>query len=187
VLAISARTGLGCDAIDALLGPGISAVLLGSSGAGKSTLLNRILGAEVQATGTVWESDSRGRHTTTQRELFTLPDGALLVDTPGIRSLEVFGAEAGVETAFDDILELAAACRFSNCRHNGEPGCAVEAAIERGELAPERLESQRKLERELDHGVRKTDPLAQAAERRRWKAIHKSVGRHMKDKYGEEA
>ena len=187
VVTLSALTRDGLADLDAYLAPGSTAVVLGSSGVGKSTLVNALLGTDRQATAAVRASDSRGRHTTTHRELFTLPGGSLLVDTPGIRSLEVFGAEAGVEDAFDDIVELAAACRFSDCRHNGEPGCAVGAAIASGVLTPERLESQRKLERELEHGVRKGDPVAQAAERRRWKAIHKSVGRHMKAKYGEES
>ena len=186
VVALSALTRDGLAELGPYLAPGTTAVVLGSSGVGKSTLVNALLGEARQSVAEVRASDSRGRHTTTHRELFTLPGGALLVDTPGIRSLEVFGAEAGVDEAFDDIAELATACRFADCRHNGEPGCAVGAAIAAGELAPERLESQRKLERELDHGVRKGDPVAQAAERRRWKAIHKSVGRHMKLKYGDD-
>ena len=99
--------------------------MLGSSGVGKSTLVNALLGEARQATATVREDDSRGRHTTTHRELFELPGGALLIDTPGIRSLEVAGADEGVEAAFDDIVELAATCRFSDCRHDGEPGCAI--------------------------------------------------------------
>ena len=105
--------------------------MLGSSGVGKSTLVNALLGEERQSTGAVRDDDSRGRHTTTHRELFELPGGALLIDTPGIRSLEVAGADEGVEAAFDDIIELAATCRFSDCGHDGEPGCAIEAAARR--------------------------------------------------------
>ena len=113
-----------------------------------------------------------------------LPGGALLIDTPGIRSLEVAGADEGVDTAFDDITELAVGCRFGDCRHDGEPGCAVRGALDDGSLSHDRLQSQRKLERELAFAERKVDPRAQAEERKRWKAIHKSVGKHMDRKYG---
>jgi ribosome biogenesis GTPase / thiamine phosphate phosphatase len=168
------------------LGAGRTAVVLGSSGVGKSTLVNALLGEQRQATGAVRDDDSRGRHTTTHRELFVLPGGGLLVDTPGIRSLEVAGADDGVETVFDDIADLATSCRFSDCSHTTEPGCAVRGAVHDGRLSEDRLASHRKLERELAHTERKGDPRAQAEERKRWKAIHKSVGRHMDRKYGTE-
>jgi ribosome biogenesis GTPase len=160
--------------------------VLGSSGVGKSTLVNALLGEQRQATSAVRSSDSRGRHTTTHRELFALGSGALLIDTPGIRSLEVAGADEGVEEAFDDIIELAATCRFSDCAHEGEPGCAVRAAVADGRLTEARLASHRKLEREAAHAERRGDPRAQAEERKKWKAIHKAVGRHMDTKYGED-
>ncbi len=185
IVILSALTGDGLDALAPFLKPGDTAVVLGSSGVGKSTLLNALLGEERQATAAVREDDSRGRHTTTHRELFDLPGGAMLIDTPGIRSLEIAGADEGVETAFDDIAALATGCRFSDCRHRGEPGCAVDAAIDDGRLTEARLESHRKLERELAHAERKGDPRAEAAERKRWKSIHKSVSRHMQDKYRE--
>ncbi len=143
-----------------------------------------MLGEARQATAAVRESDSRGRHTTTHRELFELPGGALLVDTPGIRALEVLGAEEGVETAFDDVLDIALSCRFSDCRHEGEPGCAVQAALDEGRLSEERLSSHRKLEREMARAAREVDPRARADHRRKWKIIHKSVGEHMERKYG---
>ena len=165
---------------------GTTAVVLGSSGVGKSTLVNALLGVDRQATATVREDDSRGRHTTTHRELFVLPGGALLVDTPGIRALEVAGADHGVDMAFDDIEEIAARCRFSDCRHDSEPGCAVRAALDSGAVSPDRLASHRKLERELAHAERRGDPRAQAAERARWRDIHRRVGRHMDEKYGTE-
>ena len=160
--------------------------MLGSSGVGKSTLVNALLGEERQATADVRGNDSRGRHTTTHRELFGLPGGALLVDTPGIRSLEVAGADEGVEAAFDDIADLAATCRFSDCRHDGEPGCAIRAALDAGTLSPDRLASHQKLERELAHAERKVDYRARAEAARQWRLIHKSVERHMDQKYGRE-
>jgi ribosome biogenesis GTPase len=183
---VSARTGAGLDALRAHLRPGTTAAILGSSGVGKSTLVNALLGEDRQATGAVRDSDSRGRHTTTHRELFELPGGAFLVDTPGIRALEVLGADEGVETAFDDVVEIAATCRFSDCRHEGEPGCAVRAALADGRLTEDRLAGYRKLEREMAHAARDGDPRARAEHRRTWKIISKSVNEHMQRKYGGE-
>jgi ribosome biogenesis GTPase len=185
-LPVSARTGEGLDSLRAHLRPGRTAAILGSSGVGKSTLVNALLGEERQRTGEVREDDSRGRHTTTHRELFQLPGGSLLVDTPGIRALEVIGAEEGVEVAFDDVADFASACRFSDCRHEGEPGCAVRMAIHEGRLSEDRLASARKLERELARVARESDPRARAEHRRRWRVIQKSVGEHMQRKYGGE-
>ncbi len=186
IVALSALTHEHLSDLAGVLLPRTTAVILGSSGVGKSTLVNALLGEDRQATAAVRGSDDRGRHTTTHRELFVLPSGALLIDTPGIRSLEVLGAEAGVDEVFDDIDELANLCRFNDCRHTGEPGCAVQAAIDDGRLSPDRLASQRKLERELAHVARITDPRARAEEQRRWKLIHKSVNQHMSRKYGDD-
>ena len=184
VVVLSALTGAHLADLGPHLRAGTTAVVLGSSGTGKSTLVNALLGEQRQATNAVRTDDSRGRHTTTHRELFVLPGGALLIDTPGIRALEVVGADEGVDTAFDDIAALAAACRFRDCRHRGEPGCAVRAAVSAGSLSEDRLTSHDKLERELAHAERKGDARAAAEERKRWKAISKSVDRHMDRKYG---
>ncbi len=185
-VAVSARTGQGLDALRAHLRRGATAAILGSSGVGKSTLVNALLGEDRQATAEVRDSDSRGRHTTTHRELFELPGGALLVDTPGIRSLEVLGADEGVDAAFDDVVDIAATCRFSDCRHESEPDCAIRAALADGSLTEERLASHRKLERELARAAREGDPRARAEHRRTWTIISKSVNEHMDRKYGAE-
>lgn len=183
---VSARTGAGLDQLRVHLRPGTTAAILGSSGVGKSTLVNALLGEDRQATAAVREGDSRGRHTTTHRELFELPGGALLVDTPGIRALEVLGADEGVDAAFDDVTDIASACRFSDCRHEGEPGCAIRAALADGSLTEDRLASHRKLERELARVAREGDPRARAEHRRTWRIIQKSVDEHMQRKYGGE-
>ncbi len=185
VRAISARTGDGLVALAAdHLAPGRTAVVLGSSGVGKSTLVNALVGHERLRTGAVREDDSRGRHTTTHRELVPLPGGALLIDTPGIRSLGVAGAEDGLAPAFADIADLAQGCRFRDCSHDREPGCAVRGALSEGRLSEDRFAGYRKLEREAAHVARSADPLLRAEERRKWKAIHASVNDHMKHKYG---
>jgi ribosome biogenesis GTPase / thiamine phosphate phosphatase len=185
VRAVSALSGEGLEELAAEhLARGRTAVVLGSSGVGKSTLVNALLGRERLRTGAVREDDSRGRHTTTHRELVRLPGGALLIDTPGIRSLGVAGAADGLGTTFSEVTDLATGCRFRDCRHDGEPGCAVLAALADGTLDPRRLESHRKLEREAAHVARTLDPRLRAAERQRWKAISASVEIVMRHKYG---
>jgi ribosome biogenesis GTPase len=173
VLAVSAATGEGVDELRLLLAGNRTAVLLGPSGSGKSTLVNRLLGRDVQATGAV-RSDGRGRHTTTVRELFVVPGGGLLLDTPGLRVLQLW-EDDGLGGAFSDIDELASRCRFSDCRHDAEPGCAVRTAVAEGELDPRRLESFEKLARELAFHERKGDKRAKAEERRRWRAVEKEA------------
>jgi ribosome biogenesis GTPase len=184
-IVLSALTGDHVADLAPFLAAGQTAVVLGSSGVGKSTLVNALLGERRQATAAVRDGDSRGRHTTTHRELFELPGGAFLIDTPGIRALEVAGADEGVGVAFDDIEELVLRCRFSDCGHDGEPGCAIRTALADGSLSADRFASHQKLERELAHAERKGDYRARAASAKRWKSIHKAVERHMQAKYGE--
>lgn len=146
---LSTRTGEGLDEIRAYLGPGRTVALLGSSGVGKSTLLNALLGADVQRTAEV-RADGKGRHTTTARELFRIPGGGVVVDTPGMRELQLWESDAGLDEAFAEVVELAERCRFPDCRHDTEPGCAVRAAVDAGELPAERVEGFRRLRGELE-------------------------------------
>jgi ribosome biogenesis GTPase / thiamine phosphate phosphatase len=175
VCVVSARTGQGFGELEEFLRPGETLVLLGSSGVGKSTIANRLLGQTVQEVQPVRESDSRGRHTTSTRELFVLPGGALLMDTPGLREMQLWDAEHGVAQAFADIDSLAAQCRFSDCRHEAEPGCAVLAALRAGTLDPARVENRRKLLREQEFLQRKMDPEARQVQKEQWKQIHRAA------------
>jgi ribosome biogenesis GTPase / thiamine phosphate phosphatase len=177
VLPVSARTGQGVAALAPFLLPGRTVSVLGSSGVGKSTLINHLLGREVQRTSEVRASDDRGRHTTTHRALFITPSGALLLDTPGMRELQLWEADEGLGTVFADIEELAEGCRFSDCAHEGTPGCAVEAAVAAGGLDPGRLESWRKLQKEQRHIRIQQDGLARLREKQRVKALMKSADR----------
>ncbi len=174
VVALSALTGEGLGALGAWLKPGKTAALLGSSGAGKSTLLNALAGRQLMDTGPTRASDDRGRHTTTHRELFRLPSGALVIDTPGMRELGLLADEAALDASFDDVVALAGACRFGDCSHASEPGCAILAALESKALSAERWQSYLKLQRELAFAARREDSNAEAANRMRWKKIHKA-------------
>ena len=178
VHAVSAKTGEGFEQLYPYLTPGQAIVLLGSSGVGKSTIVNRLMGHAVQETYEVRESDSRGRHTTTARELFALPSGALLIDTPGLRELQLWDAEEGIAQAFSDIAGLAERCRFGNCRHEGEPGCAVQRAVEEGALDSARLENWRKVLREQAFLQRKVDPGARHEQKEKWKQVHRAARKH---------
>ncbi len=160
ILRVSSVLGQGLDDLRKRLAPDRTAVLLGPSGAGKSTLVNGLLGQDVTPTGAVRESDHRGRHVTTARHLHAVPGGGSLIDTPGLRSLSLAVDAGALGAAFPDILELAASCRFRDCGHDREPGCAVLAADGSGGLPPGRLASYRTLVRELEHEARRNDPRA---------------------------
>jgi ribosome biogenesis GTPase / thiamine phosphate phosphatase len=169
---VSAVTGQGCDALRTRVQTGTTAVLLGSSGVGKSTLVNRWLGEEVMTTTETREDDDEGRHTTTHRQLLVLPGGGLVIDTPGLRELQLWDASAdALDKTFADVEELAADCRFGDCTHAHEPGCAVLAAVESGELPGERLHSWRKLQRELRAIAMRKDVRLRKEEARKWRLM----------------
>ena len=183
VVLVSAQTRQGLEALWDELSPASSAVLLGSSGVGKSTLVNALLGAEAQKIGAERSDDTRGRHTTTERQLLRLQNGALLIDTPGMRELALWAdSDTDASSGFDDIDALAEACHFRDCRHQGEPGCAVAAAIETGTLAQERLDSARKLERELLHQQTRVDARLRSAQQQAFKIRTRASRQHMKEK-----
>jgi len=174
VYPISARTGVGLDVLRPLVTRGRTLGLLGPSGAGKSTLVNALARATVMVTQTM-RNDSKGRHTTTYRALIPMPGGGAVLDTPGIRAVGLLDSARGLAKTFADVEEISLACRFGDCSHRGEPGCAVEAAMESGDLAPRRLESWRKLQRELAFETRRRDARLAAEERAKWKRISKEV------------
>lgn len=169
VLAVSQRSGHGLDELRRYFRPGLILGFVGPSGAGKSSLVNALAGHDVMETAEIRE-DGRGRHTTAHRELVVLSDGSLVIDTPGLRSVGLASAEA-LDQTFADVAELAQQCRFNDCAHETEPGCAVQAAIEDGDLEPRRLQSWRKLQREAAYQERRTDARLRAAERDRWKKL----------------
>lgn len=173
VIAVSQRTGDGIDELRHVAQPGAVLAFVGPSGAGKSTLVNALANIEVMDTAEI-RDDGRGRHTTTHRELILLPDGSLVIDTPGLRSVGLATAEA-LDHVFNDIAELAAQCRFNDCVHETEPGCAITEAIETGELPERRLQSWRKLQREADYQERRTNARLRAAERDLWKQRTKEM------------
>jgi ribosome biogenesis GTPase / thiamine phosphate phosphatase len=177
---VSAARDDGVRALQALLRPGATYALLGPSGAGKSTLINALAGSALAVTGVVRELDRKGRHTTTRRELFRIAAGALLLDTPGLREFRVWAAEEALAQTFPEIDALAMSCRFRDCRHEVEPGCAVRAAAEAGALDPERVASWRKLRAEAAYMERRDDPQANAAAVAKHKTALKTLKYHPK-------
>jgi ribosome biogenesis GTPase / thiamine phosphate phosphatase len=173
VCLVSSMTGAGLDAVR--LRPGQTAVVLGKSGAGKSTLVNALSGTDVMAVNAIRDVDGRGRHTTVHRELIVLPDGGMIIDTPGLRSVGLYDADDALSQVFAEIEELAADCRFSDCGHQREPGCAVLAALASGELTERRLESWRKLQREARWIASRTDARIRQEDQAMWKARTKAV------------
>ncbi len=172
---ISALHDEGLDTILSYLRPGVTGALLGSSGVGKTTMINHLLGEDLYPTMEVRESDSRGRHATTRRELIILPNGGLLIDTPGMRELQLWSGESGVEEVFDDIARLARECRFRDCTHGTEPGCAIRLALEEGKLDEKRFRSYVKLRKEVAYQSRRIDEGEQRKEKERAKRISKLI------------
>lgn len=170
VHAVSVVTDEGFDELASYFKNNRTVSLLGSSGVGKSTIVNRLAGADMKVQEI--REDGKGRHTTSHREMILLPDGGIIVDTPGMRELQMWEANEGLDVAFNDVTAFAAECRFNDCSHDSEPGCAVKAAIEHGELEAERLESFRKLERELAFLERKVDKRLQNEESKKWKKLN---------------
>ncbi len=181
IVALSATEGWGVDELRPWLADGRTGVLLGPSGVGKSALVNALLGAGIQETQPVREEDARGRHTTTRRELFRLPSGGLLIDTAGLREFQPWGAGDELDSVFPEVAALAEQCRFRDCRHEGEPGCAVQRALGDGSLEPRRFEHYLSLKREQAYQEQKRDLGARLAEKTRWKKIaqwQKDLYRH---------
>jgi ribosome biogenesis GTPase len=178
---VSCRVPGGVDVLRQYLGTGQTAALLGSSGVGKSTIVNRLAGQDLLKTVDVRASDSRGRHTSTARQMIALAEAGVLIDTPGMRELQLWDS-GDVRDAFGDIEELASSCRFRDCRHREEPGCAVLDAVSSGALARGRLESYHKLQNEQAFHARQLDQRTQIEERRRWKVLTKAAQKRIKEK-----
>jgi ribosome biogenesis GTPase / thiamine phosphate phosphatase len=178
VHSVSAPRNAGYDVLTRYLQPGQTVALLGSSGVGKSTIVNHLAGSELQRTREVRASDGRGRHTTTHRQVLLLPDGGLLMDTPGMRELQLWDVDEGVEQTFSDIEELSAGCRFPDCEHDREPDCAVQEAVMAGTLPAARLANYHRLRRELRALANRQDHQNRLFEKRRVRAITKAVNRH---------
>ena len=179
---LNPRSGEGAEALRAYIARGGTCALLGSSGVGKSTIVNRLVGADVRKTRAVREADSKGRHTTTHRELVPVPGGGLLLDTPGMRELQLWAPGDAVEQAFDDVERHAEGCRFSDCRHREEPRCAVKGAVAAGVLPAERLQSYLGLQDELAHLARQQDQRAQLEEKRRGRIGAKALRQSLRAK-----
>ena len=186
VFVVSAQTRRGLKALAPFLLPGTTIAMLGSSGVGKSTLINRLVGENLQFTQEVRDDDSKGRHTTTQRELLIAPGGFIVIDTPGMREIQPWNAGAGVDAAFGDVTALAAQCRFRDCAHGSEPGCAIQAALAAGTLESARWQSYLRLGRATAHEVRRHDRQAQQQHKSHFKKQTKALRQRIHEKHGEE-
>jgi ribosome biogenesis GTPase len=173
IVPISSVTGEGMERLQEFTKPGKTLVFLGSSGVGKSTLVNAIAGEEVMKTNGIREDDSKGRHTTTHRQLIMLENGTMIIDTPGMREIGMWNASEGLDSAFADIEELSGQCRFNDCSHENEPGCAVKRALDSGELTAARWQSYLKLKKEIRYAEMKENSSLRANEKARWKSISK--------------
>ena len=179
---LSPKLNQGLEQMAQYVNAGRTSALLGSSGVGKSTIINRLVGTDVRKTREVRESDSKGRHTTMHRELVVLPGGGLMIDTPGMRELQLWDASGSVRETFDDIEALAGSCHFTDCRHRDEPRCAVKGAVDEGRIEPDRLASYLKLQDELAYLARQQDERAQIEEKRKGKIGAKALRQHLKSK-----
>jgi len=177
IVVSSARHPGGLDGLLAFLAPGRTVALLGSSGVGKSTIVNHLVGDQRMLTQEVRAQDSRGKHTTTHRELIALAEGGALIDTPGMRELQLWAGRESVNRAFEDIVAIAVECRYRDCSHSGERGCAVEEALASGRIEPERWESYRKLAAEAHRHELLADPIAAQEQKRKLKRMHKAIKR----------
>ncbi|MGE4552773.1 MAG: ribosome small subunit-dependent GTPase A [Desulfovibrionaceae bacterium] len=182
VVATSIRDGRGVDELHGYLLAGQTVSMIGSSGAGKSSLANLLHGSDIRATAAVSESVGKGRHTTTSRELITMPQGGLLMDNPGIREIAFSQGGSGLEATFADILELAGSCRFADCTHRHEPGCAVLRAVDSGDLPQARLDNYRKMQREMEYMQARSEKSANCVEKERWRNVTLEIKRMYKPK-----
>lgn len=183
VVTLSAFRAQGLSALDPWLVPGHTLAVLGSSGVGKSTLINRLLGVDHLATGAISHAVGKGRHTTTHRELIVTPGGALVIDTPGMRELQLWDVQAGaIDLTFADIAAVAARCRFRDCTHRDEPGCAIQTSLDDGSLESDRWQSYQKLRREQAYAARRESPLLERETKNNWKKIHKQARAFMRMK-----
>ena len=180
---LNPRLNVGLEQLWGYLSPGRTGALLGSSGVGKSTIINRLAGGDVRKTGEVRQSDSKGRHTTMHRELVMLPNGGLIIDTPGMRELQLWDVGPAMRGTFEDVEALAAGCHFTDCRHRNEPRCAVKAAVADGRLQSDRLSSYLKLQDELAALARQRDERALLEEKRQAKIMGKALQKHLRDKW----